>query len=171
LYPVNEFFEAAYVGQVDDPACSRRKPFLLRFNMDSISNLRKGEGNMTSVPEDPRLFFLSSLAGKTFALYVFDGPVHSTTTFADHALGLHTSGTHRVRQQVGGRVAEGRSDLGAVHLIPAHLTLTVDASALFDYATTARELKRHTSEGFAVLLFFMASGIRRKWAKLRQMHF
>jgi len=70
-----------------------------------------------------------SLAGKTFALYVFDGLLHSTTTFANHALGLHISGSHRVRQQVGGRVVEGRSDPGAVHLIPAHLTLTVDASA------------------------------------------
>jgi AraC family transcriptional regulator len=70
-----------------------------------------------------------SLAGKTFALYVFDAPLHSTTTFADHALGLHISGTHRLRQQVGRRVSEGRSDPGVVNFLPAHLTLTVDSSA------------------------------------------
>ena len=70
-----------------------------------------------------------SLAGKTFALYVFDAPLHSTVTFADHALGLHISGTHRLRQQVGERVAEGRSDPGTVNLVPAHLTLTCDANA------------------------------------------
>jgi len=70
-----------------------------------------------------------SLAGKAFVLYVYDAPLHSTVTFTDHALGLHISGAHRVRQQVCGRVAEGRSDPGIINLVPAHLTLTVDASA------------------------------------------
>jgi AraC family transcriptional regulator len=70
-----------------------------------------------------------SAAWNTFALQRLDAPLHLQTTFADHVLGLHISGAHHLRHVLGGRVSEGRSDPGALHVIPAGVDLTVDSSA------------------------------------------
>jgi AraC family transcriptional regulator len=70
-----------------------------------------------------------SAAWNTFALQRLTAPLHLQTTFADHVLGLHVAGAHRLRHVFGGRVNEGRSEPGALHVIPAHGDLTVDASA------------------------------------------
>jgi|SRR5262245_11628292 len=68
-----------------------------------------------------------STAWKTFALHVVDAPLHMTATFADSVVGLHVAGTHRVRQNVDGRVVEGRSDPGNLTLFPSHARVTIDA--------------------------------------------
>ena len=65
----------------------------------------------------------------TFAFHLIDAPLQVTTRFADHVLGLHVSGAHRIRQEVDGRSAEGLSAPGAVSLIPARLSATFEASA------------------------------------------
>ena len=65
----------------------------------------------------------------TFAFHLIDAPRQVTAKFADHVLGLHVSGTHRVRQEVDGRSVEGLSTPGAVSLIPARLSATFEATA------------------------------------------
>ena len=80
--------------------------------------------NLLSAPPDV------SAAWNPFVLQRIDAPQHlKATTFADHVLGLHISGVHRLRHVFGGRVSEGRSDPGAVHLVPAGVDLTVDSTA------------------------------------------
>jgi AraC family transcriptional regulator len=70
-----------------------------------------------------------SAAWNTFSLQRISPPERLEITFSDHVLGLHISGTHRLRHVLGGRLNEGRSDPGALHVIPAGVDLTVDASA------------------------------------------
>jgi len=70
-----------------------------------------------------------SAAWDSFALQVIDPPLHVTTAFADHVLGLHISGSHYLHHNCGGRSAQGRSDPGAVHVYPAGVKATFDASA------------------------------------------
>jgi hypothetical protein len=43
-------------------------------------------------------------------LQVIDSPLHLTTAFADHHVGLHISGSHYIHANCGGRPAQGRSD-------------------------------------------------------------
>jgi len=77
------------------------------------------------LPSPPYL----SAAWEPFSLQVVDAPREMTTVFADHILGLHVSGRHRVRQELDGRTREGRSESGAVNLVPAHLRFTTEANA------------------------------------------
>jgi AraC family transcriptional regulator len=70
-----------------------------------------------------------SAAWNTFSLQRIDAPRHIETTFADHVVTLHISGTHRLRQVLGGRVSEGRSDPGALNAIPAGVDMVVDMAA------------------------------------------
>ena len=67
-----------------------------------------------------------SAAWSTFSLQRIDAPRHLETTFADHVLTLHVSGAHRLRHVLGGRVSEGRSDPGALNIIPAGVDMVVD---------------------------------------------
>jgi len=70
-----------------------------------------------------------SAAWNTLALRRIDAPQHLETTFADHVVTLHISGTHRLRHVLGGRVSEGRSDPGALNAIPAGVDMVVDLNA------------------------------------------
>jgi AraC family transcriptional regulator len=70
-----------------------------------------------------------SAAWNTFSLLRIDAPRHLETTFADHVVTLHISGTHHLRQVVGGRVSEGRRDPGALNAIPAGVDMVVDLNA------------------------------------------
>jgi AraC family transcriptional regulator len=70
-----------------------------------------------------------SAAWNTFSLQRVDAPQHLKTTFADHVVTLHISGTHHLRQVLGGRVSEGRSDPGALNVIPAGVDMVVDSNA------------------------------------------
>jgi AraC family transcriptional regulator len=70
-----------------------------------------------------------SVAWNTFSLQRIDAPKHLETTFADHVVTLHVSGTHRLRHVLGGRVSEGRSDPGALNTIPAGVDMVVDLNA------------------------------------------
>src|SRR5215470_5578697 len=70
-----------------------------------------------------------SAAWNPFTLHVVDGPLHMEAVFADHVLGLHISGNHRVRQEVSGRARESNSRADMVTLIPAHRNFRCDATA------------------------------------------
>ncbi|SRR5260221_156389 len=70
-----------------------------------------------------------SAAWKPFTMHVFDGPLHGTMTFADHVLGLHISGNHRVRLEVDCRAQEGKRVPGGMTLVPAHRLFRFDATA------------------------------------------
>jgi AraC family transcriptional regulator len=70
-----------------------------------------------------------SAAWSTFSLQRIDAPQHLETTFADHVVTLHISGTHHLRHVLGGRVSEGRSDPGALNAIPAGVDMVVDLTA------------------------------------------
>jgi len=63
-----------------------------------------------------------------FAMHVVDGPTCATARLADHVLGLVMSGSHRLRQEVDGRVFDGRSDPGCIQVIPAGLKMATEAS-------------------------------------------
>jgi AraC family transcriptional regulator len=71
----------------------------------------------------------ASAAWEPFSLQVVEAPREMTTVFTDHILGLHVSGKHRVRQELDGRTREGRSESGAVNLVPAHLRFSTEANA------------------------------------------
>lgn len=64
---------------------------------------------------------------KTFSFLVVDSPLHATAAFADPVLGLHLSGRHRFRREIGGRAVEGWSDPGTINLSPAGLKATWEA--------------------------------------------
>ena len=61
-------------------------------------------------------------------MHVVDAPRCATTRLADHVLGLTISGSHRLRQEVDGRVFHGRSETGCLQLIPAGRKIAVEAS-------------------------------------------
>jgi len=63
----------------------------------------------------------ASAAWSAFTIHVLEPPVHLTMTCSDYMLGLQTSGTCRLRNEVGGRSTEGWSGPGCVTLIPAGL--------------------------------------------------
>ena len=71
----------------------------------------------------------ASAAWEPFSLQVVEAPREMTTVFTDHILGLHVSGKHRIRQELGGRTRDGRSESGAVNLVPAHLRFSTEANA------------------------------------------
>jgi AraC family transcriptional regulator len=79
-----------------------------------------------------------SAAWNTFSLQRVDAPRHLETTFADHVVTLHISGAHHLRQVLGGRVSEGRSDPGALNVIPAGVDMLVDMAV--DLNAAARGL-------------------------------
>jgi AraC family transcriptional regulator len=69
-----------------------------------------------------------SAACAPFELHVVEAtPLHASTAFANHAIGLYTSGRHRIRREMGGRPVEGSSDRGAVNLTPAGVHATWEA--------------------------------------------
>jgi len=74
--------------------------------------------------EPPQL----SAAWDVFTMHVVAAPTCATARFADHVLGLTISGSHRLRQEVDGRVFHSRSDPGCVQLMPARLKITTEAS-------------------------------------------
>jgi AraC family transcriptional regulator len=66
-----------------------------------------------------------------FELYVVEAtPLHASTAFANHAIGLYTSGRHRIRREMGGRPVEGWSDRGTVNLTPAGVHATFEADGV-----------------------------------------
>jgi AraC family transcriptional regulator len=70
-----------------------------------------------------------SVAWNTFSLQRINAPAHLETTFADHVVTLHISGPHHLRHVLSGRVSEGRSDPGALNVIPAGADMVVDLNA------------------------------------------
>lgn len=70
-----------------------------------------------------------SAAWSTFSLQRIEAPRHLETTFADHVVTSHISGRHHLRHVLGGRVSEGRSDPGALNVIPAGVDMVVDLNA------------------------------------------
>ena len=66
-----------------------------------------------------------------FELYVVEAtPLHASTAFANHAIGLYTGGRHRIRREMGGRPVEGWSDRGTVNLTPAGVHATFEAEGV-----------------------------------------
>lgn len=65
---------------------------------------------------------------RAFSLHVIDrqAPIHMTAAFADHLLTWQTSGTCRLRREVGGRSVEGWSGPGNVNIVPADFRATWD---------------------------------------------
>ena len=69
-----------------------------------------------------------SAACDPFELHVIEAtPLHASTAFANHAIGLYTGGRHRVRRGMGGHPLEGSSDPGTVMLTPAGVHATWEA--------------------------------------------
>ena len=66
-----------------------------------------------------------SAACDPFELHVIEAtPLHASTAFASHAIGLYTSGRRRIRREMGGRPLEGSSDPGTMILTPAGVHAT-----------------------------------------------
>jgi len=69
-----------------------------------------------------------SAACDPFELHLVEAtPLHASAAFASHAVGLYTSGRHRIRREMGGRLVEGWSDPGTVILTPSGVHATWDA--------------------------------------------
>jgi AraC family transcriptional regulator len=69
-----------------------------------------------------------TLAGTPFPLHVVDAtPLRASTAFADLALGLYTSGRHRISRKAWSRSIEGWTDPGTINITPANLYGTWEA--------------------------------------------
>jgi AraC family transcriptional regulator len=55
-------------------------------------------------------------------------PLRAKVAFADHAIGMYTTGRHRTRREGIGRAVEGWSDPGTINVTPAGLEGTWEAS-------------------------------------------
>jgi len=108
-----------------------------------------------------------SAAWNPFTLYVVDEtPLHTTTAFADLAIGLFTSGRHRIRRRIGSRLVEGWSDPGTINLTPSNIDVTWEADAasravvlLIPDAFLARVIEEDceaTPRGVEILPHFLA---------------
>jgi AraC family transcriptional regulator len=76
------------------------------------------------LPAPPKTF----AAGTPFPLHVIDAtPLQASAAFADSALGLYTSGRHRIRRKAGGRLIEGWTDPGTINITPANFYGTWEA--------------------------------------------